>query len=81
MVGIALLVSYSIQVGQQGHTQMIFYGTVAFVYLTGMVGFGFLADQIITNIRRRNPVRVAAAFLLWPLVIIAMAVGPLFMKD
>ena len=57
------------------------YATVAFIYLTGMVGFGFLADQIITNIRLRNPVRVAAAFLLWPLVIIAMAVGPLFMKD
>jgi hypothetical protein len=57
------------------------YAAVAFVYLTGMVGFGFLADQIITNIRRRNPVRVTLAFLLWPLVIIAMAVGPVFMKD
>ena len=57
------------------------YAAVAFVYLTGMVGFGFLVDNTITNIRRRNPVRVAAAFLLWPLVIIAMAVGPLFMKD
>jgi hypothetical protein len=57
------------------------YATVAFVYLTGMVGFGFLADQIIPNIRLCNPVRVAAAFLLWPLVIIAMAVVPVFMKD
>jgi len=57
------------------------YATVAFVYLAGMVAFWFLVDNTITNIRRRNPVRVAAAFLLWPLVIIAMAVGPLFMKD
>jgi hypothetical protein len=57
------------------------YAALAFVYLTGMVGFWFLADQIITNIRLRNPVRVAAAFMLWPLVIIAMAVGPVFMKD
>lgn len=57
------------------------YAALTFVYFTGMVGFGFLADKIIPNIQLCNPVRVAAAFLLWPLVIIAMAVGPAFMKD
>ena len=57
------------------------YVAVGFVYLVGMVAFWFLVDNTITNIQRRNPVRVTLAFLLWPLVILAMAVGPLFMKD
>jgi len=57
------------------------YVAVGIVYLIGMVAFGFLVDNTITNIRLRNPVRVTLAFLLWPLVILAMAVGPLFMKD
>jgi cbb3-type cytochrome oxidase subunit 1 len=57
------------------------YVALGFVYLTGMVAFWFLVDNTITNVRLRSPVRATLAFLLWPLVIIAMAVGPLFMKD
>ena len=57
------------------------YVVVGFVYLVGMIAFWFLVDNTITNIRLRNPVKVALAFLLWPLVILAMVVGPLLMKD
>jgi hypothetical protein len=57
------------------------YVTAAALYLTGMIAFWFLVDNTTTNIRLRNPARLALALLMWPLVILAMAIGPLFMKD
>jgi hypothetical protein len=60
---------------------MIMITAATAVYFTGMITFWFLVDNTITNIRLRNPVRVVLAFLLWPLAILVMAVGPLFMKD
>jgi hypothetical protein len=57
------------------------YVTIAFLYLAGLIAFWFLIVNITPQFKKCSKVRVVAVFAIWPLVIIAMAVGPLFMKD
>jgi cell division protein FtsX len=57
------------------------YVTVAFLYLTGMVSFWFLANNLAPNFKQHSKVRIVAVFAMWPIVIVAMTIGPLFMRD